>query len=114
MSGMEMAKTAGAVIILVLLLAILVAMISRQAAKRSGQLMRQNVELHEKLFDEEERRRDQWIDHYVDSGDLEKAKELGWEEKAQWQIHEEEKVAAEEEKIESLPEALDIDDLLDD
>ena len=114
MSGMEMAKTAGAVVIVVLLLAILVAMISRQAAKRSGQLMRQNVELHEKLFDEEERRRDQWIDHYVASGDLEKAKELGWEEKAQWQIHEEEKVAAEEEKIESLPEALDIDDLLDD
>ena len=36
------------------------------------------------------------------------------EEKAQWQIHEEEKAAAEEEKIESLPEALDIDDLLDD
>ena len=114
MSGMEMAKTAGAVVIVVLLLAILVAMISRQAAKRSGQLMRQNVELHEKLFDEEERRRDQWIEHYVDSGDLEKARELGWEEKAQWQIHEEEKAAAEEEKIESLPEALDIDDLLDD
>ena len=45
---------------------------------------------------------------------MEKARELGWEEKAQWQIHEEEKVAAEEEKIESLPEALDIDDLLDD
>ena len=109
-----MAKTAGYFVIGFLLLAILVAMISRQAAKRSGQLMRQNVELHEKLFDEEERRRDQWIEHYVDSGDLEKARELGWEEKAQWQIHEEEKAAAEEEKIESLPEALDIDDLLDD
>ena len=111
---MEIAQIAGGIIIGVLLLAILVAMVSRQAAKRSGQLMRQNVELHEKLFDEEEKRRDQWIEHYVSTGDLEKARELGWEEKAQWQVHEEEKVAAEVEKIESLPEALDIDDLLDD
>jgi WD40 repeat protein len=95
-----------------LLLAILVAMVARQAAKRSGQLMRQNVALQEQIFDEEDTRREEWIEYYLGQGDLEKAKELGWVEKADWQLHQEAEVKQAEEVIEALPEALDLDDLL--
>ena len=95
-----------------LLLAILIAMVARQAARRSGRSMRQNIALQEQLFEEEDERRQEWIDYYVGQGDLEKAKELGWVEKAQWQIHEEEQVQAAVEAIEALPQALDLDDLL--
>ena len=95
-----------------LLLAILVAMIARQAAKRSGQLMRQNVALQEQIFDEEETRREEWIEYYLGQGDLEKAKELGWVEKADWQLHQEAEEKQAEEEIEALPDALDLDDLL--
>ena len=99
-------------LVTLLLLSILVAMISRQAAKRSGQLMRQNVHLQEKLFDNEEQRREDWVEYYLAEGDIEKAKELGYVEKAEWQLHEEEKEKEEVEKVESLPDALDLDDLL--
>jgi hypothetical protein len=53
---------------------------------------------------EETERRERWIEHYLEAGDLEKAKELGYVDKADWQVH------MEEEKAEaaSLP---DIDDL---
>ena len=87
-------------------------MIARQAAKRSGQLMRQNLALQEQIFEEEDEKRQQWIDYYVGQGDLEKAKELGWVEKAEWQLHEEAKEQQAVEEIQSLPDALDLDDLL--
>jgi len=111
-SLVEWAQTIGIVLVGLLLLAILVAMIARQAAKRSNQLMRQNLALQEQIFEEEDGRRQQWIDYYVDQGDLEKAKELGWVEKAEWQLHEEEKEQQAVEQIEALPDALDLDDLL--
>jgi hypothetical protein len=95
-----------------LLLAILVAMVARQAAKRSGQLMRQNVALQEQIFDGEDVRREEWVEYYLGQGDLEKAKELGWVEKADWQLHQEEEEKEAEEAIEALPDALDLDDLL--
>lgn len=99
-------------LVTLLLLSILVAMVSRQAAKRSGQLMRQNVHLQEQLFDNEEERRENWIEYYLAEGNIEKAKELGYVEKAEWQLHEEEQEQKEVEKVESLPDALDLDDLL--
>ena len=112
MSGKDLAKWALGILVTLLLLSILIAMIARQAAKRSGQLMRQNLALQEQIFEEEDDRRQQWMDYYVGQGDLEKAKELGWVEKADWQLHEEEKEQQAVEEIESLPEALDLDDLL--
>jgi len=88
-----------------------VAMVARQAAKRSGQLVRQNVALQEQLFDGEEKRRDEWIEYYLAEGNLEKAKELGYVEKAEWQLHEEQQEQEEVEKVEALPDAFDLDDL---
>jgi hypothetical protein len=98
-------------LVTLLLLAILVAMVARQAAKRSGQLVRQNVALQEQLFDGEEKRRDEWIEYYLAEGNLEKAKELGYVEKAEWQLHEEQQEQEEVEKVEALPDAFDLDDL---
>ena len=112
MSGKEIATWALGILVSLLLLSILIAMIARQAAKRSGQLMRQNLALQEQIFEEEDGKRQQWIDYYVGQGDLEKAKELGWVEKAEWQLHEEEKEQQAVEEIEALPDALDLDDLL--
>ena len=43
---------------------------------------------------------------------MEKAKELGWVEKADWQLHQEEEERGVEEAVEALPDALDLDDLL--
>ena len=94
-----------------LLLAILVAMVARQAARRSGQAMRQSIAIQEQLFEEEDGRRQQWIDYYVAQGQLDKAKELGWVEKAAWQLLEEQKVAQEQAEIDALPDALDLDDM---
>ncbi|MBT4059640.1 MAG: hypothetical protein HOE69_04960 [Euryarchaeota archaeon] len=111
-SLIEWVQFIGIGLVAILLLSILVAMIARQAAKRSNQLMRQNLALQEKIFEDEDDRRQDWIDYYVGQGDLEKAKELGWVEKADWQIHEEEKAEAAIKAIESLPDALDLDDLL--
>ncbi|MBO58468.1 MAG: hypothetical protein CMA77_05685 [Euryarchaeota archaeon] len=112
MSLKEIGSYAIGILVTLLLLSILIAMIARQAAKRSGQLMRQNLALQEQIFEEEDERRQQWIDYYVGQGDLEKAKELGWVEKAEWQLHEEEKEKKAVEEIQSLPDALDLDDLL--
>ena len=111
-SLVEWIQLIGIGVAVLLLLSILVAMVARQAAKRSNQLMRQNLALQEQIFEEEDGRRQQWIDYYVGQGDLEKAKELGWVEKADWQIHEEKQEQAAIEKVEALPEALDLDDLL--
>jgi WD40 repeat protein len=108
----QIATWAMGILVSILLLSILIAMIARQAAKRSGQLMRQNVALHEQLFDEEEQRREDWIEYYLAEGNIEKAKELGYVEKADWQIHEEQEDQEAVEKVESLPDAMDLDDLL--
>ena len=50
----------------------------------------------------EEDRRAAWADYYAKQGDFEKAKELGWEEKPQWQIHQEQEAAAALASIPSL------------
>ena len=55
---------------------------------------------------EEEERRQKWIEHYLSTGDIEKAKELGYVEKADWQVHMEQE-AAEQASLPSLDDLLD-------
>ena len=60
---------------------------------------------------EEEARRQQWVDYYVQSGDLAKAKELGWQDPAdlpQWKQHEMAQAAAADA---AMPSMLDLDQL---
>lgn len=92
-------------IIALLLSAILIAMISRQAAKRRYVSEQRRLQAQEDAFSEEEERRSAWADYYAKQGDFEKAKELGWEEKPQWQIHQEQEAA---ETLASIPS---LDDL---
>ena len=56
--------------------------------------------------DEEQERRQKWIDHYLSTGEIEKAKELGYVEKAEWQVHMEQE-AAEKAALPSLGDLLD-------
>jgi len=42
---------------------------------------------------EEQERRQKWIEHYLATGEIEKAKELGYVEKAEWQVHMEQQEA---------------------
>ena len=114
MSASQMAIIAIGGIIALLLLVIVVAMVSRQSARRLGATIKATDAMREELFTADEKRREQWVEFYLASGEIEKAEELGHREKAQWQIHQEEQEAAEAERIEALPEALDLDDLLDD
>jgi hypothetical protein len=101
-------------IIAFLLIAVLIAQVSKQAARRSGRTLvtehAMEVMLAERA-DEEEARKLQWIDYYVQTGDLVKAKELGWEDPAdlpQWKQHE----MAEEAAVEAaMPQMPDLDAL---
>ena len=92
-------------VITFMLMLIFVALVAKQmgAHKRLEEIrVYQDQELA--FASEETERRERWIEHYLAAGDLEKAKELGYVDKADWQVH------MEEEKAEaaSLP---DIDDL---
>jgi WD40 repeat protein len=92
-------------VITFLLMLIFVALVAKQmgARKRLEEIrVYQDQELA--FANEETERRERWIEHYLAAGDLEKAKELGYVDKADWQVH------MEKEKVEaaSLP---DIDDL---
>lgn len=89
-------------IVALLLSAILMAMVSRQAAKRRYVSEQRRLQAQEEAFSEEEDRRAAWADYYAKQGDFEKAKELGWEEKPQWQIHQEQEAAAALASIPSL------------
>jgi len=80
-------------------------------AKQMGarQRLSEIKEMHQQEMafnDEEEERRQKWIDHYLSTGDIEKAKELGYIEKAEWQVHMEQE-AAEQASLPSLDDLLD-------
>ena len=92
-------------IVALLLSAILMAMVSRQAAKRRYVSEQRRLQAQEDAFSEEEDRRAAWADYYAKQGDFEKAKELGWEEKPQWQIHQEQEAA---EALASIPSLEDL------
>jgi hypothetical protein len=71
-------------------------------------------------FAEEEERRQTWIEHYVNSGELDKARELGWNGLAlpskaqddavpQWKQHE---IDQKTEQEAAIPSMMDLDRLL--
>lgn len=105
-TNMVQIVTLGAVGIVALLLsAILMAMVSRQAAKRRYVSEQRRMHAQEEAFEEEDKRRAAWAEHYAKEGDLEKAKEYGWEEKPQWQMHQEQEAA---EALASIPSLEDL------
>jgi WD40 repeat protein len=102
-SGMIMYIIGGLVAFLLML--IFVALVAKQmgARKRIDEI--RELQAHDAVMIEEEtQRRQKWIDYYLAQGDIEKAKELGYVEKAEWQVH--------QEKVEAEAAALpDMDDL---
>jgi len=94
-------------VVMLLLSMILVAMISRQMAKRRLISEKRVFDEQEAAFADEEDRRQLWAEHYASQGDYEKARELGWVEKAQWQVHKEQEEAA---ALASVPTMGDFDD----
>ena len=101
-------------IIAFLMFALLIAQVGKQAGRRSGRVMvtdgAMEVIVAERQ-EEEVARQQQWIDYYVQTGDLDKAKELGWEDPAdlpQWKQHELEKAA---EADAAMPTMVDLEDI---
>ena len=92
-------------IVALLLAAILMAMISRQAARRRFVSEQKRLQAQEEAFSEEDDRRAAWAEYYAQQGDFEKAKELGWTEKPQWQIHQEQEAA---QALASIPSLEDL------
>jgi hypothetical protein len=94
------AATGIGVIIILLLSMIMMAMFSRQLSRRRLAHEKRDFDAQEEAFQEEEGRREAWAEHYAQEGDFVKARELGWVEKAQWQVHQEQE---EVEELASLP-----------
>ena len=96
----------GAAIALMLAL-IFVALVAKQMGARSRLKEIKVLQQQELAFsNEEEERRQKWIEHYLSTGEIEKAKELGYVEKAEWQVHMEQQ-AAEQAALPSLDDLLD-------
>ncbi len=94
-------------IIALMLSLIFVALVAKQMGARKRLSEIRDMQAQEMAFnDEEQERRQKWIDHYVSTGEIEKAKELGYVEKAEWQVHMEQE-AAEKAALPSLDDLLD-------
>ena len=93
-------------VITFMLALIFVALVAKQMGARRRLSEIREYQAQEAAFaaDEAERRQ-KWIDHYLQSGEIEKAKELGYVEKAEWQTH----MEAEAAEAAALP---DLGDLL--
>jgi len=97
-----------------LMFALLIAQVGKQAGRRSGRLMVTDGAMEviaAERQEEEVARQQQWIDYYVQTGDLAKAKELGWEDPAdlpQWKQHELEQAA---EVDAAMPTMVDLEDI---
>ena len=86
LANMALMALAGVVVLLLAL--IFTAMIAKQVGTRKRLAEIRELQAQEAAFqDAEEDRRQAWIDHYLAQGDIEKAKELGYVEKADWQVH---------------------------
>jgi len=93
--------------ITLLLSLIFVALVAKQMGARKRLSEIREMQQQEMAFnDEEQERRQKWIDHYLSTGDIEKAKELGYIEKAEWQVHMEQE-EAEKASLPSLGDLLD-------
>jgi len=93
--------------IALLLSLIFVALVAKQMGARKRLTEIRDLQAQEMAFsNEEQERRQKWIDHYLSTGEIEKAKELGYVEKADWQVHMEQE-AAEQASLPSLGDLLD-------
>ena len=80
--------------IALMLALIFVALVAKQMGARKRLSEIRQLQAQEMAFNnEEEERRQKWIDHYLATGEIEKAKELGYVEKAEWQVHMEQQEA---------------------
>ena len=100
------------IVMVVFLLAVIsVAMIAKQAGRRKAAYSRAEDMKVATMFQEEEGRKQEWIDYYVAQGDTAKAMELGWvppAEVPQWQQHQIQQDAAQQEAV---PTMFSLDDL---
>ena len=94
-------------IIAMMLSLIFVALVAKQMGARKRLSEIRDMQAQELAFnDEEQERRQKWSDHYLSTGEIEKAKELGYVEKAEWQVHMEQE-AAEKAALPTLDDPLD-------
>ncbi len=116
--GELLAMMGGAILFLLAL--IFVAQVSKAAGKKKLIHTRAEEKLVDEAFAEEEERRQTWIEHYVNSGEHDKARELGWNGLAlpskvqddavpQWKQHE---IDQKTEEDAAVPSMMDLDRLL--
>jgi WD40 repeat protein len=94
-----------------LMMVISVAMIAKQAGRRKAAYGRAEEMKIAELFQEEETRKQEWIEHYVSQGDTAKAIELGWTPPAavpQWQQHQ---IQQDQAQQEAVPTMFSLDNL---
>ena len=98
-------------LVVFLLAVISVAMVAKQAGKRRSAYNRAEEMKVAAMFQEEETRKQEWIDYYVSQGDIAKATELGWTPPAevpQWQQHQ---MQQEQAQQASIPTMFSLDDV---
>ena len=116
--GELLAMMGGAILFLLAL--IFVAQVSKAAGKKKLIHTRAEEKLVNEAFAEEEERRQTWIEHYVNAGEHDKARELGWNGLAlpskvqdaavpQWKQHE---IDQKTEEDAAVPSMMDLDRLL--
>ena len=114
----ELLTALGGVIAFLLAL-IFVAQVAKAAGKKKLGRARAEEKLVDDAFAEEEGRRQTWVEHYVNQGELDKARELGWNGLAlpsqtqeaavpQWKQHE---INQQTQQDAAVPTMLDLDNL---
>ena len=86
-------------------------MVAKQAGRRKAAYSRAEEMKVAAMSQEEETRKQEWIDYYVSQGDLLKARELGWvppAEVPQWQQHQ---MQQEEAQQAAVPTMFSLDDI---
>lgn len=89
--------------------AVALAMIARNAGRKAALNARKNEKMYNAVFDEEEERRQEWIDYYVAQGQLDEARALGWTGQAaasvpQWKQYEQDQAVAQQSSMPSMPD----------
>ena len=93
-----------------MLAAVALAMIARNAGRKAALSARENEKLSNAAFNEEEERRQEWINYYVAQGQLDEARALGWTGQGaaapvpQWQQYEQQQAEAERSSMPSMPD----------
>ena len=93
-----------------MLAAVALAMIARNAGRKAALGARENEKLSNAAFNEEEERRQEWINYYVAQGQLDEARALGWTGQGaaapvpQWQQYEQQQAEAQRSAMPSMPD----------